>query len=351
MNLEGTPAVEPRLTGNRSRKEYLSTIEPKWCAGCGCFSILKYLSGTFPALDVPREKIAVISGIGCSSRLPYYVNTFGFHSIHGRPTTIATGLKVARPDLSVWVITGDGDALSIGGNHFIHFMRRNPDIKMVLFNNGIYGLTKGQASPTTKPGTKTKTTPFGAFEAPINPLALAIAAGATFAARITDTDGDLMGEVMAEAARHRGVAFIEIMLNCVIFNDGNFAQFEDKATRADSTVRIVPGQPLLFGAKKDKGLRITPAGPEVVDLALHPEQLSSCYIHDPTQQDASSAYALSQFAWPEVPLPMGVFRRVDAPLYDDHFIARPNGDIDAVLRGSEAWHEDTAGHLHVGGAA
>jgi 2-oxoglutarate ferredoxin oxidoreductase subunit beta len=340
MSLEGTPSVAPRLTESRNRKDYLSSIEPKWCAGCGCYSILKYLSGTFPGLDVPREKVAVISGIGCSSRLPYYVDTYGFHSIHGRPTTVATGLKVARPDLSVWVITGDGDALSIGGNHFI---------KMVLFNNGIYGLTKGQASPTTRPGTKTKSTPFGSFEAPINPLALAIAAGATFAARVADTDGELMGEVMAEAAKHRGVAFIEIMLNCVIFNDGNFAQFEDKATRIDSTVRIRPGEPLLFGAKKQKGLRVTPAGPEVVDLALEPDALASCYVHDATQEDASAAYALSQFAWPQVPLPMGVFRRVEAPVYDDHFVARAGGELDAVLRGTESWREDSTGRLHVGG--
>lgn len=322
-----------------ARKDFLSQVEPRWCLGCGCYGVFKSLTGVFPAMGIPKEKFAVLSGIGCSSRLPYYLSTYGFHTIHGRAPTVAMGLKLARPELSVWVMTGDGDALSIGGNHFLHLMRRNPDIKMILFNNQIYGLTKGQTSPTTSYGTKTKSTPYGSIDNPAKPLSLALAAGATFAARVTDSDGELLTEVLTAAAGHKGIAFIEVVLNCVIFNDGSAAYMTDKTVREDNTVKLRAGEPLVFGAKRNKGIRLgANLKPEVIQFeeGAPPADL---LVHDPLREDSSLAFMLSQMDYPEVPVALGLFRKVDAPVYEEKAPVATDIDFDSALRGSDSWVE------------
>ncbi|MCM2322500.1 MAG: 2-oxoacid:ferredoxin oxidoreductase subunit beta [Oligoflexia bacterium] len=321
-----------------AKKDFISQTDPRWCVGCGCYSVFNRLTGVFPTMGIPRENFAIISGIGCSSRLPYYASTYGFHTIHGRAPTVAMGLKLARPELSVWVISGDGDLLSIGGNHFIHLIRRNPDIKVILFNNQIYGLTKGQASPTTRAGTKTKTTPGGAFDAPMKPLSMAIAAGATFAARITDSDGEMMGEVLSAAAAHKGIAFVEVMMNCLMFNDGAFTPITDKAQRSENTIRLKHGEPLVFGANRDKGLRLNGFSPEVVAAAGARDLL----VHDVSNPDSSLAYLLSQLdqAGEGRPVPLGIFRQVSAPVYSDVMgaVAMPDeAAIARTLRGNTSW--------------
>lgn len=332
------------------RQDFLSSVDPKWCAGCGCYSVLRWVTGTFPGMQLPREKFAVISGIGCSSRFPYYVGTYGFHTVHGRAMTVATGLKLSRPDLSVWVMTGDGDALSIGGNHFVHMIRRNPNIKVVLFNNQIYGLTKGQASPTTAKGKKTKSTPFGSIDPPIRPLSMAIAAGATFAARVADTDGELMADVLQQAAEHKGAAFVEVLLNCVIFNDGTFSHLTEKAVKAETTVRLRNGEPLIFGGEKNRIVTIDGFRPQVEDYVPGSPLPDNALIHDVAVEDTSLAFLLSNMEHPDLPVPVGVFRKVDSVPYDDHY-APKGGDLGRVLRGADAWIEDDAGHLSpLGGA-
>ncbi|MCM2277688.1 MAG: 2-oxoacid:ferredoxin oxidoreductase subunit beta [Oligoflexia bacterium] len=341
---------ETKPAGGLVKKDFLSQTEPRWCLGCGCYSVFNRLTGMFPTMGVPREKFAIISGIGCSSRLPYYASTYGFHTIHGRAPTVAMGLKMARPELSVWVISGDGDLLSIGGNHFIHLIRRNPDIKVILFNNQIYGLTKGQASPTTRAGTKTKTTPGGAFDSPMKPLAMAIAAGATFAARVTDTDGEMLTEVMSAAAAHKGVAFIEVMMNCVIFNDGAFTAITDKTSRLETTVRLQHGKPLLFGANQDKGIRLKNFSPEVVKVGEGGANASELAVHDIASPDSSLAYLLSQMDQPRdgQPVPLGIFRQVSAPIYTEVAGMQSPADDAAVariLRGSASWVEGEDGGI------
>jgi 2-oxoglutarate ferredoxin oxidoreductase subunit beta len=326
--------VPPPAGVKLTNKDFLSDTAPRWCPGCGSYVILSSLTKTFATLNIPREKYAVISGIGCSSRFPYYTSTFGFHTIHGRAPTVAMGLKMARPDLSVWIVTGDGDSLSIGGNHFMHLMRRNPDIKILLFNNEIYGLTKGQASPTTHLGQTTKSTPFGTIDNPIKPLALAIAAGATFAARVTDGDLPLMGEVLAAAAKHKGIAFVEVLQNCVIFNDGIFDPVTDKTTRPDNTVRLKHGEPMIFGANKQFGVKAE--GFKLVKCdAADPGVMK----HDAGEESSDLAYALAQLENPAMPVPVGIFRNVDRPTYDERLAARHGGPtvFADVLRGGSAW--------------
>src|SRR5579883_1452372 len=246
----GAPVV--KLT----RKDFVSDQDVRWCPGCGDYAILAQVQKVMPELGVPRENIAFISGIGCSSRFPYYMNTYGFHTIHGRAPAIATGLKVSRPELMVWVVTGDGDGLSIGGNHLIHALRRNVDLKILLFNNRIYGLTKGQYSPTSELGKKTKSTPYGSTDQPINPIALALASEATFVARAIDTDLNRLGDILGRAAKHKGSALIEIFQNCIVFNDGAWNDVAEKATREEHNVDLVHGQPVVFGKNKDKGIRL-----------------------------------------------------------------------------------------------
>jgi 2-oxoglutarate ferredoxin oxidoreductase subunit beta len=293
-----------------TKKDLKSDQEVRWCPGCGDYSILNSVQGVLAQLGIPREEFVVISGIGCSSRFPYYMNTYGFHTIHGRAPAFATGVKVANPDLSVWMITGDGDALSIGGNHTMHLLRRNVDIKVLLFNNQIYGLTKGQYSPTSPVGQRTKSTPYGSIDRPFNPLGLALGAGATFVARTMDTHPKHMEQVLMAAAQHKGAAFVEIFQNCVIFNDGAFEEVAGRKVRDDRTVDLVPGEPMVFGADHDKGLRF-----EGFDLV--PCGAEEAQAWDPTLSSVAPAQLLVELdADPTRPTPVGIFRQVSAPVYD-----------------------------------
>ncbi|MBK8480062.1 MAG: 2-oxoacid:ferredoxin oxidoreductase subunit beta [Proteobacteria bacterium] len=327
-----------------TRKDMVSDQEVRWCPGCGDYAILSQIQRALPELGIPRENIVFVSGIGCSSRLPYYMSTYGFHSIHGRAPTLASGLKMARPDLHVWVITGDGDGLSIGANHLLHAMRRNVDLKIILFNNQIYGLTKGQYSPTSEFGKKTKSSPYGNIDHPIRPLSVALAAEATFVARTIDRDTKHMQQVLLRAARHHGTAFVEVYQNCVIFNDGAFDEFADKAWRTERTVLLEHGQPLVFGAQRDKAIRASGVRPEVVrldDPALRREEL---LVHDEQREDPTLAMMLDRMTSPEFPVPLGVFRSVQRPVYDElmeqqirQARLRQPPDLDAIFREGDSW--------------
>jgi 2-oxoglutarate ferredoxin oxidoreductase subunit beta len=323
--------------------DYASDQDVRWCPGCGDYSILAQMKKVCAKLGMDRSKTVFVSGIGCSSRFPYYMNTYGFHTIHGRAPTIATGLKLARPDLTVWMVTGDGDALSIGGNHFIHIMRRNVDVKVLLFNNRIYGLTKGQYSPTSEVGKRTKSTPMGSPDNPIRPVSLAIAAEATFAARAVDIDVKHLEYVLERAARHVGTAFVEIYQNCNIFNDGAFEFATDKQSKADATLYLEHGKPLIFGKNREKGIRLHGMTPEVVSTAdVKPDDL---LIHDERAVDPSLAFLLSRMRYPDAPEPLGVFRDVEQPCYGD-VVARQiadakaregDGEIQRLITGPDTW--------------
>jgi len=297
-----------------------------------------------PELGIPREKFVFVSGIGCSSRFPYYMNTYGFHGIHGRAPAIATGIKVCNPDLSVWVVTGDGDGLSIGGNHLLHAMRRNVDIKIVLFNNRIYGLTKGQYSPTSEFGKKTKSSPMGTVEAPVNPICLALAAEATFVARSVDRHTDHLASILERAARHKGVAFVEVFQNCNIFNDGAFEPFADRSVKDDRMVVLEHGKPLIFGKNRDKGIRLNGTTLEVVTLGDGITE-SDLLVHDEKRPDPAIAFLLARMDYPEYPVPVGVFRAVEKPTYDELVTAqieaaiaeRGPGDLEKLLRSGDIW--------------
>lgn len=297
-----------------TRKDFVSAQEVKWCPGCGDYGVLAQVQRVMPELGYPREKIAFISGIGCSSRFPYYMATYGMHSIHGRAPAVATGLAIARPDLSVWVITGDGDALSIGGNHIIHAIRRNVDLKILMFNNRIYGLTKGQTSPTSEHGKVTKSTPFGNADRPFEALSLALGARATFVARVIDTEAQLLAAVLRRAAAHKGTSFIEILQNCPVFNDGAHDYLTDKASKADRLLIAEHGKPLLFGKEKNLGIRVG-AGfePEVVKVGDGPDEvpLSQVAVHDETSSALASI--LAQLQGPKYPTVLGVVRAVREP--------------------------------------
>lgn len=328
-----------------ARKDFISDQDVRWCPGCGDYAILATLQNVLPKLGIPREKFTFISGIGCSSRFPYYMETFGFHTIHGRAPSIATGLKSHRPDLSVWVITGDGDALSIGGNHLIHALRRNVDIKIILFNNRIYGLTKGQYSPTSELGKKTKSSPIGSVDYPLNPISLALGAEATFVARTHDTDIKHMTEVLKAAGEHRGTAFVEIWQNCVIFNDKPFAEVQEKQTREDLSVRLTEGQPLIFGKDKNKGIRMKGLYPEVVEFDPESTSPEDILIHQSTEDDIAYANMLSRLEGPELPVPIGVFRAIKRPSYDEMVDAQVKtviektgpGDLAKLLNSGDTW--------------
>src|SRR5512140_326367 len=304
------PVADEKLT----TKDFKSDQEVRWCPGCGDYAILAAFQAFLRELGIPRENLVIISGIGCSSRLPYYVDTFGMHSIHGRAPAIATGLATSRPDLSVWVITGDGDALSIGGNHLIHGLRRNVNIKILLFNNRIYGLTKGQVSPTSEQGKVTKSTPYGSADRPFEAAAVALGAGATFVARAVDTEAQLLASILRRAAAHRGTAFIEILQNCPVFNDGAHEYLTDKATKVDRVLVAEHGKPLLFGKDKKMGIRVG-AGfePEVVKVGDGPGEtpLSQVAVHDETS--GALASILAQMHGPELPTVIGVIRAVRQP--------------------------------------
>ncbi len=291
-------------------KDFKSDQEVRWCPGCGDYSVINSVQAVLADIGVAKENVVMVSGIGCSSRFPYYMDTYGFHSIHGRANAIATGVKVANPDLQVWVITGDGDGLSIGGNHMIHSLRRNVDLKIILFNNQIYGLTKGQYSPTSPLGLKTKTTPYGSVDAPFNPMQLALGAGASFVARTMDVQPKHLKEVLGAAAAHKGSAFVEVWQNCVIFNDGAFKGWSEKAVRDELTIALEAGKPMIYGKDQDKGLRAEGYGLKVVPAA-------EASVWDPTHSSPVAAFQMSQLDnEPDLPRPFGVLRSVAAPTLD-----------------------------------
>ncbi len=327
-----------------TRKDFVSDQEVRWCPGCGDYSILAQTQRVMPDLGIPRENIVFISGIGCSSRLPYYMNTYGFHSIHGRAPTIASGLKASRPELSVWVVTGDGDALSIGGNHILHVLRRNVDLQIILHNNEIYGLTKGQYSPTSELGKRTKSSPYGTIDAPLRPLSVAIGAEATFVARSIDTDAHHLAATLERAANHRGTSFVEVYQNCNIFNDGAFAEFAAKEVRADRTIVLEHGKPLIFGKERDKGLQLREGKIEIVQLGNGVTE-ADLLVHDETREDPSIAFLLSRMDWPEYPVAVGVLRAVQRPTYDDlmtkqieqAIATEGEGDLQEIFLEGDTW--------------
>lgn len=334
--------IAPALTA----KDFATDQEVRWCPGCGDYSILAQVQKVMPSLGVPKENIAIISGIGCSSRFPYYMNTYGMHSIHGRATAIASGLKAARPELSVWVVTGDGDCLSIGGNHTIHLLRRNFDINVLMFNNQIYGLTKGQYSPTSEENKITKSSPMGTIDHPFNPAALALGADGSFVARTMDRDPKHMQAILTRAHQHKGTSFVEIYQNCPIFNDGTFEIFTEKATKADETLFLEQGKPLIFGANNDKGLKLDGFQPVVIDLN-NGYSADDCWVHD--EKDIYKAQILTRiFDNPRkeghLPRPFGVFYENDRPCYEEMMTmqietakAKKPADLDRILRGGEVW--------------
>ncbi|HAP30352.1 MAG TPA: 2-oxoacid:ferredoxin oxidoreductase subunit beta [Flavobacteriales bacterium] len=325
-------------------KDFSSDQEVRWCPGCGDYSILKQVQSVMPEINVPKEDIVFISGIGCSSRFPYYMETFGMHSIHGRATAIASGLKAARPDLSVWIITGDGDSLSIGGNHLIHLLRRNFDTNVLLFNNQIYGLTKGQYSPTSEKGKKTKSTPMGSIDHPFNPLALCMGADATFIARTMDRDPKHMREMLMRSNNHKGTSLLEIYQNCNVFNDGAFFGMTDKATKMNQTLFLEHGQPLVFGENKDKGIRLDGFKPIIV--SLEDCSIDELWIHN--EKDRVKAGLLTRFFDADFPRPFGVFYSEDRPTYEDALVQqiddamqqKGQGNLDDLLKGSNTWTID-----------
>lgn len=327
-------------------KDFVTDQEVRWCPGCGDYSILAQVQKVFPTLGIPRENFVIISGIGCSSRFPYYMNTFGMHSIHGRATAIASGLKATRPELSIWIVTGDGDCLSIGGNHTIHLFRRNFDVNLMLFNNEIYGLTKGQYSPTSELRKITKSTPYGSIDNPFNPAALIMGAGGTFIARTMDRDPKHLQNMLLRSHAHKGSSFLEIYQNCNIFNDGAFEVFTDKKTKSDEAIFLEQGQPLVFGLERNKGIRLDGLQPVVVDINTG-ISVNDLWIHD--EKDLAKAQMLVRmFDEPSkpnhYPRPFGVFYDVERPCYEDVMgsqiadsVQKKNPDLDALLRGKEIW--------------
>lgn len=327
-------------------KDFATSQDVRWCPGCGDYSILAQVQRTFPDIGIPKEKITWISGIGCSSRFPYYMETFGMHGIHGRAPAIATGLKVARPDLSVWVATGDGDLLSIGGNHFIHTCRKNIDLKILLFNNRIYGLTKGQYSPTSEKGKVTKSTPYGSVDYPFNPISLAMGAEASFVARTIDREPKHMQEMIRRAAKHKGTAFIEIFQNCNIFNDGAFELLTDKETKEDHLLYLEHGQPMIFGKEKNKGIKLDGFKPVVVDLNDGKHSVDDLVVHDEFDTNAGRSFLLAHMTDnPELPTPIGIFRQINKPTYDEGVTEqiskitekKGKGDLEKVLFSGNTW--------------
>ncbi len=336
------PNLPPTDASALQRKDFQTNQDVRWCPGCGDYSILAQIQRTMPELGIPKENYVFISGIGCSSRFPYYMDTFGMHTIHGRAPAIATGVKTLRPDLQVWVVTGDGDAMSIGGNHFIHTLRRNVDLKILMFNNRIYGLTKGQYSPTSEQGKKTKSTPMGSVDYPFNPISLALAAEATFVARSVDVDAKHLQEMITRMARHKGTAFLEIYQNCNIFNDGAFDYLTDRKTKVEHELKLEHGKPVRFGPGGAKGIALNNRlEPIVVDVAEHGED--RLLVHDETNQ--SLAFLLSRLVHPDFPTPLGVFHMRERPSYDQLVQAQvdeakkrsPVGSVQALLDAGETW--------------
>ncbi|MGC4949280.1 2-oxoacid:ferredoxin oxidoreductase subunit beta [Streptomyces sp. DT224] len=337
----------PKAEAKQSMKDFKSDQEVRWCPGCGDYAVLAAVQGFMPDLGLAKENIVFISGIGCSSRFPYYMNTYGMHSIHGRAPSIATGLATSRRDLSVWVVTGDGDALSIGGNHLIHALRRNVNLKILLFNNRIYGLTKGQYSPTSELGKITKSTPMGSLDAPFNPVSLAIGAEASFVARTVDSDRKHLTSVLRAAADHPGTALVEIYQNCNIFNDGAFEVLKDKDQAQEAVIRLEHGQPIVFGADGSKGVVRDPLTGDLQVVAVTEENASRILVHDAHAPSPTTAFALSRLADADTlhHTPIGVLRSVERPVYDtamaeqlDTAVERHGkGDLAALLAGNDNW--------------
>ncbi len=322
-------------------KDFASDQEVKWCPGCGDYSILKQVQSILPEIGIKRENMVFVSGIGCSSRFPYYMNTYGIHSIHGRAPAVATGIKLANPELNVWIITGDGDGLSIGGNHFIHLMRRNLDMNILLFNNEIYGLTKGQFSPTSQLGLKTKSSPFGVIDQPFNPLSLALGSGATFVSRTLDREPKSLREVLLEAQKHKGTSFVEIYQNCVIFNDGVFDEFTNKATKEEANLYLENGKPLKFGKDLSKGIILENFEPKIIDITEDTDE-SKLWIHDETS--ILKAQILARFNFDEefsdFPRPFGVFYKKNRASYEETFtnqVEKNKPDMQQILNGNITW--------------
>jgi len=329
------------------RKDFQSDQEVRWCPGCGDYTILASVQAYLATLDVDREKHVFISGIGCSSRFPYYMNTYGMHSIHGRAPAIASGVATANPDLTVWVVTGDGDALSIGGNHLIHTLRRNLNLKILLFNNQIYGLTKGQYSPTSEIGKRTKTSPMGSIDQPFNPLSLALGAEATFVARTIDMDRPHTAKMLEAAYQHRGTALIEIYQNCNVFNDKAFVQLTGREERDQNRINLEAGEPILFGPDNEFGVVVGPQGAKVVEVA--DVGADAIHVHDPTDPNPAVAFALSRLAHgPSGPTPVGIFRQVERATYEegvgqqlvDAQAKKGPGDLATLLASGGTWTVD-----------
>ncbi|WAX78524.1 2-oxoacid:ferredoxin oxidoreductase subunit beta [Streptomyces sp. KMM 9044] len=340
-------ALVPKAAGTQSMKDFKSDQEVRWCPGCGDYAVLAAVQGFMPQLGLAKENIVFVSGIGCSSRFPYYMNTYGMHSIHGRAPAIATGLAASRRDLSVWVVTGDGDALSIGGNHLIHALRRNVNLKILLFNNRIYGLTKGQYSPTSEIGKITKSTPVGSLDAPFNPVSLAIGAEASFVARTVDSDRRHLTEVLRQAAAHPGTALVEIYQNCNIFNDGAFEVLKDRQRAEEAVIRLEHGSPIRFGAGGTKGVVRDRTTGDLKVVVVTPENEAEIVVHDAHSASPTTAFAVSRLADPDTlhHTPIGVFRSVDRPVYDTLMAEQLDtsveqhgkGDLGALLAGNDTW--------------
>ena len=327
-----------------TKKDFVTPNDVRWCPGCGDYAILNAVQRTLPELGIPREKFVVVSGIGCSSRFPYYMNTYGFHTIHGRAPTVATGVKVANPDLSVWMITGDGDGLSIGANHLLHLLRRNLDINVLLFNNRIYGLTKGQYSPTSEVGKKTKSTPVGSVDHPINPLLFALGSEATFVARTTDTDMKHMVETFKAAQAHKGTSFVEVFQNCVIFNNKTFDSVTSRDVKDDQVLLLEEGKPLIFGSDRKRGIRLNGLDPEIVDLGEDVSE-EDILVHQPKSPNSAYANLLAQMTYPTFPTPVGILRQLEGrETYEDALIQQVDqaqsesaGNLQELLTGKNSW--------------
>lgn len=333
------PSTDPSTL---TAKDFKTDQDVRWCPGCGDYSILAQVQRTLPELGIPKEDFVFISGIGCSSRFPYYMNTYGMHTIHGRAPALASGIQCLRPNLNTWVITGDGDSLSIGTNHLMHALRRNVNLKIILFNNRIYGLTKGQYSPTSEVGKKTKSTPYGSIDHPFNPIAVALGAEASFVARSIDVDAKHLQDMVKRAAAHEGTALIEVFQNCNIFNDGAFAFISDRRERPKTALVLEDGQPLRFGPKGEQGIALDKRmRPMVVDVAEHGED--NLLVHD--EQNPTMAYLLSQLQHPAFPTPVGVFRAVDRPVYDRAMQAqiddakrrKPGSSVQSLIESAHIW--------------
>ncbi len=331
----------PKLT----RKDFATDQDVRWCPGCGDYSILANVQRVMPELGVARENIVWVSGIGCSSRFPYYMNTYGFHTIHGRAPAVAMGVKAANPELNVWVVTGDGDGLSIGGNHLLHALRRNVDIHILMFNNRIYGLTKGQYSPTSEFGKVTKSTPLGSANQPVDPATFALGSGGSFVARSIDVDAQHLSSMLRRAAEHKGATFLEIYQNCNVFNDGAFDSFREKAVQADRQLRVEHGKPLVFGKEKKQGLRVSPRtlSLEVVTIGEGGVTEEDILLHDET--NATLAYMLARMPYPQFPVAVGVLYAVDRPSYDETLVHQREtavekfgkGNLEKLLHSGNTW--------------